>query len=450
MLPTTARTEHSSMGNVVSALVVGVVALLEFFKGSPNKNNLTNAQIKEYHKALDMNKKLEEEAAKARKEAEESAKRKEEAKKEEEKARQEEKEAREREVESRKRKEKAEADAAEAQRKAEESAKREAEAKKREEEVRQRENEAREREADSRKREEKAKLFAEQAEQARRDFERASEESAKREKEAEEKAKKAKQLADESKQATLDAQKRERETNDRMLETQKREAEARKDADEAQKREEQFQKDLKQAKFHLEKGIQPEVWPTEEEFQLANDRIEYDPEKLHFAVCGSSGSGKSSLVNAFRGLRNKGPQAARTGVVETTMLITRYPDPRKELPYNRFVWFDCPGAGTLEIPGWQYFNQQGLFVFDIIVLVYDGVIIFTTLAIYCQLICIIYHSSVSLRLISQSSGTASDSKFLFSLSVPKLTIISETLCEIWITTTQLMILTIIKYKPNNF
>jgi len=54
------------------------------------------------------------------------------------------------------------------------------------------------------------------------------------------------------------------------------------------------------------------------------------------------------------------------------MNITRYPDPRKELPYKRLVWFDCPGAGTLEIPGWQYFNQQGLFIFDIIVLVYDS------------------------------------------------------------------------------
>jgi hypothetical protein len=75
-------------------------------------------------------------------------------------------------------------------------------------------------------------------------------------------------------------------------------------------------------------------------------------------------------------LRNNSRQAAPTGVVETTKVITRYPEPRQELPYNRFVWFDCPGAGTLEIPGWQYFNQQGLFVFDIIVLVYDSVIIF--------------------------------------------------------------------------
>jgi predicted GTPase len=163
-----------------------------------------------------------------------------------------------------------------------------------------------------------------------------------------------------------------------MLETQKREAEARAATDEARKREAKVQEDLRQAKFYLAKGIQPEVWPTKEEFDSAKNRIQYDPEKIHFAVCGSSGSGKSSLVNAFRGLKNSGRknnsfEVAPTGVVETTLAITRYPDPRKEMPYNRLVWFDCPGAGTLEIPGWQYFNQQGLFIFDIIILVYDSV-----------------------------------------------------------------------------
>ena len=236
-----------------------------------------------------------------------------------------------------------------------------------------RELEAKQREADILMREEEAKLAAEQA---RLDVERAKqqgEDSEKREKEAKEKEEEAKRLAEESKQAALEAQKRELEANARVLETLKREEEARKAADEARKREEQVQKDLQQAKFYLEKGIQPEVWPTKEEFQFAKNRIQYDPEKLHFAVCGSSGSGKSSLVNAFRGLKNSNSQAARTGVVETTMAITRYPDPRKELPYKRLVWFDCPGAGTLDIPGWQYFNQQGLFIFDIIILVYDTV-----------------------------------------------------------------------------
>ena len=38
---------------------------------------------------------------------------------------------------------------------------------------------------------------------------------------------------------------------------------------------------------------------------------------------------------------------------------------------SRFVWYDIPGAGTTEVPDWQYFNDQGLFVFDFIVMVYD-------------------------------------------------------------------------------
>ena len=164
-----------------------------------------------------------------------------------------------------------------------------------------------------------------------------------------------------------------REFEVRVLEAQKREAEALKVADEARKQVEQVLKYLELAKFYLEKGIQPEVWPTEEEFQLAKNRVQYDPEKLHIAVCGNYGSGKSSLVNAFRGLKDNSPKAARTGVVETTKAITRYPDPREELPYKRLVWFVCPGAGRLEIPGWQYFNQQGMFIFDVIVLVYDSV-----------------------------------------------------------------------------
>jgi hypothetical protein len=58
------------------------------------------------------------------------------------------------------------------------------------------------------------------------------------------------------------------------------------------------------------------------------------------------------------------------------MSVTRYPDPHDELPHSRFIWFDVPGAGTLNVPSWQYFNEQGLFVFDIVILVYDTVSIF--------------------------------------------------------------------------
>lgn len=129
----------------------------------------------------------------------------------------------------------------------------------------------------------------------------------------------------------------------------------------------------KQALF-LSKGIQPVETPTAEEFEAAKARVEYRVDRLHFAICGGSGTGKSSLINAIRGLQDfDSTRAAPTGIVETTMDISPYPDPRNEHPYSRFIWFDVPGAGTLEISDWQYFNQQGLFIFDAMVLVYDDV-----------------------------------------------------------------------------
>ena len=272
-------------------------------------------------------------------------------------------------------KDKADAEAARSKDQAQAAAQRVLDAMNGQAEAQRLEAEAKAREADILAREKQARKDAEQA-QLDADLAKArGDESEKHQKEAEEKAQEAKRLEEQAKQAALDAQNREVEANARVLETQKRVEEAQKAADEAQEREEQVKNDLKQAQFFLEKGIQPEIWPTEEEFQSAKTRIQYDPEKLHFAVCGSSGSGKSSLVNAFRGLKNNNSRAAHTGIIETTMAITRYPDPRNEIPYKRFVWFDCPGAGTLEIPGWQYFNQQGLFIFDVIVLVYDSVIL---------------------------------------------------------------------------
>jgi GTP-binding protein EngB required for normal cell division len=121
----------------------------------------------------------------------------------------------------------------------------------------------------------------------------------------------------------------------------------------------------------LQQGIRPVVMPTEEQYEAAMKRIQYNAEKMHFAVCGTSGSGKSSLINAFRGVANRNKNAAAVGVTETTSKITRYPDARSELPYSRFVWYDIPGAGTTAVSDWQYFNDQGLFAFDFIVMVYD-------------------------------------------------------------------------------
>ena len=261
----------------------------------------------------------------------------------------------------------------EAKRQVEESNWREEEARVREEEASQREQEAKQREAEAHRREEEANLAAEKARNSAAEANLRGQVSREREEEAKRREEDAKRLAEETKRAALEAQTREEEAKAREKETKQREKEAQKAASRAQEQEQLAKKDLERANFYLSKGIQPEVWPTEEEFRSAKNRIQYDPEKLHFAVCGSSGSGKSSLVNAFRGLKNCDPGAAPTGVIETTTSVTRYPDPHDELPRSRLTWFDVPGAGTLNVPGWQYFNEQGLFIFDIIILVYDAV-----------------------------------------------------------------------------
>ena len=268
----------------------------------------------------------------------------------------------------------------ESRRKAEEAMRRQEEARQREEEARRRENEARRRmeeiqrrEDEARRREAEARRAAEQAARDLEEARRRDEELKRQEEEARRKEEMARQLAEQAKQAAWEAQQREVQAKAREEESKRQEEEARKAASKAQEEEERTKKTLAQTNFYLSKGIQPEVWPTEEEFNLAQGRIEYNPDKVHLAICGASGTGKSSLINALRGLANCDAGAAPAGVVETTMTITRYPDTRAEFPHSHFVWFDVPGAGTLDIPGWQYFNEQGLFIFDVVILVYDAV-----------------------------------------------------------------------------
>ncbi|KAI6034692.1 P-loop containing nucleoside triphosphate hydrolase protein [Pisolithus microcarpus] len=157
---------------------------------------------------------------------------------------------------------------------------------------------------------------------------------------------------------------------------------ARAEAEKAAKTAQEETKRAISAKEEIEKrwkeGIQPVVTPTLAELEAAKRRVQYKEGLFHFAVAGVAGSGKSSLINAFRGLRNREAGSAATGVTETTRVFDRYPDPNPQYP---LVWYDIPGAGTLKIPDWQYFNAQGLYVFDCIIVLFDNRFTMTDVAI---------------------------------------------------------------------
>jgi chemotaxis protein histidine kinase CheA len=210
------------------------------------------------------------------------------------------------------------------------------------------------------KAEQEARDRKEEADRARIDQERA-------ERERQEAILDAKQKADVATQAQEQAAKAQAEKDDAERMAGKAEKE-RNDAIAARK----------EAERKWKQGIQPVVWPTREEFDAVKKSRQYTEGLFHFAVAGAAGSGKSSLINALRGLRDSDRGAAATGIVETTAVVTRYPDPNRK---NPFVWYDIPGAGTLAIRDWEYFNKQGLYIFDCIIVLFDNRFTMTDIAI---------------------------------------------------------------------
>ncbi|KAF8918652.1 interferon-inducible GTPase-domain-containing protein [Mucidula mucida] len=222
---------------------------------------------------------------------------------------------------------------------------------------------------DARRLGEEARQARERAEAAEREQQASDEDARRFQREAKERAEEARQSQEKAQQA--DKERREAAEH------------ARRCQQEAERQEEEARK----ARDDLKRGARPDVWPTPEQFESTKKRYGYTPDMIHIAVAGISGCGKSSLVNSLRGISPNKDGAAKTGTVETTKVVASYADPDSSKP---ILWFDIPGAGTLDISDWDYFNNQGLFIFDAIVVVIADRFCATDIAILkaCKKYCI--------------------------------------------------------------
>ncbi|KAI0967735.1 interferon-inducible GTPase-domain-containing protein [Xylaria arbuscula] len=92
----------------------------------------------------------------------------------------------------------------------------------------------------------------------------------------------------------------------------------------------------------------------------------FEPNSTHVVVCGPANSGKSSIINALRGLRNRDNGAATTGTPGSTTHRTKYAG---HASFNSLQLHDCPGAGTLRTPADGYYSNQRLYLYDLLLIV---------------------------------------------------------------------------------
>nr|XP_056702194.1 interferon-inducible GTPase 5-like [Euleptes europaea] len=113
-----------------------------------------------------------------------------------------------------------------------------------------------------------------------------------------------------------------------------------------------YERILKPARIGFELITEKEIAEIQEAYELGGlsevvTRIQCSLEtiwnaQLDIAITGESGAGKSTFVNALRGLSDEDEEAAATGVTETTAQPTPYSYPS----YPNVILWDLPGIGT--------------------------------------------------------------------------------------------------------
>ncbi|KAF8474085.1 hypothetical protein BDZ91DRAFT_779806 [Kalaharituber pfeilii] len=122
----------------------------------------------------------------------------------------------------------------------------------------------------------------------------------------------------------------------------------------------------------FERKQETEIEVKEAEEMLRKPKGEY----VHVAVVGLAGGGKSSFVNSIRGLspgsRDGEVQIAPVGALADgeKAELGLYPH-RHHSWYQHIIWYDVPAPvkHSVSMPPWDYFNSEGLFAFDALVLI---------------------------------------------------------------------------------
>ncbi|XP_059358567.1 interferon-inducible GTPase 5-like [Carassius carassius] len=120
------------------------------------------------------------------------------------------------------------------------------------------------------------------------------------------------------------------------------------------------QEDLEDIKESISTQDLPTAVNTIKEFLEKQDHVE-----LNVGVTGESGSGKSTFVNAFRGLGDEEDGSAQTGPVETTMEPEAYFHPKYK---NVKVW-DLPGIGTPNFKADEYLKLVEFERYDFFIII---------------------------------------------------------------------------------
>lgn len=179
-----------------------------------------------------------------------------------------------------------------------------------------------------------------------------------------------KEMEDQLRAEMAEAEERQREIEERLTQERAEAEWKRQELEEKLRQEEERARAAEEARAIFEanwrNGTPPGISSLTPE-QIRQARSSYLDGKVHIAVVGQSGSGKSTLTNCLRGKKATAPGAARVGQNECTRKVNRYTDPL----HPQHVWYDVPGAGTLDCPDWHYFMDKELYVYDALIVVFS-------------------------------------------------------------------------------